>query len=368
MTRVGTRCRGLSLASRILGGAVIAWIIAGAVVAAVPAAADEAEDALNISIGIFDPGVPADDSVLRELEIFPRIRRIETRLLPFRLRETLVGTGEWGAVRVVREPDAAAELGITGRILRSDGDLLELEIRAEDATGRLWFEAAFSARAAATNDPSEEERDGNAFHPVYARIADALANFRRSLEPGDLRAIQNISLMRYAADLAPSSFAEFIEREDDGSFTLLRLPATNDPMLRRIELIRNTEFLITDTVDSKFRELNADIAKTYRVWREYRLKYVGYQEENLRFAERNIGAAPRGTWEAIKDQYDAYKYDRVTVQEQDRLAVAFDNEVRPAIEAMEDRVAELEGWVEQGYAEWRRLLEELDEVETYLGE
>jgi hypothetical protein len=37
--------------------------------------------------------------------------------------------------------------------------------------------------------------------------------------------------------------------------------------------------------------------------------------------------AGRGSWESIKHQYDAYRYDRLTAQERDRLAVAFNNEV-----------------------------------------
>lgn len=328
---------------------------------------DEAE-ALNVTIGIFDPGVPPDDSVLRDLEVFPRIRAIEARLLPFRLREVLVDTGDWGAVRVVSSADEAAELRLLGTIIRSDGDLLELRIRAIDATGREWFDSLFSGRVGEQAPATVGNAPGDDFRPLYRAIATELRAARDALDAKAVRTVQNVSLMRYAAELAPAVFNEFIEQGDGGLWTVLRLPATNDPMLERIELIRSTEFLITDTVDAKFRELNDDIARTYRVWRDYRRKYVGYQEENVRFAEKNLGDAPRGSWEAIKDQYDAYKYDRETVQEQDRLAVAFDNEVRPTVKAMEERVAELEGWVEQGYAEWRLLLEELDEVETYLGE
>ena len=51
-------------------------------------------------------------------------------------------------------------------------------------------------------------------------------------------------------------------------------------------------------------------------------------------------------------------------QEQDRLAIAFNNEVGPVVEAMEARIAELEAWVDAKYAEWHRLLEELFEVEA----
>ena len=133
-------------------------------------------------------------------------------------------------------------------------------------------------------------------------------------------------------------------------------------------MIRGTEFLFTDTIDNKFRELSMELARTYRVWREYRRKVVGYNAENVRFAEVNRGDAPRGSWEALKDQYDAWKYDRVTAQEQDRLAVAFDTEVTPTVEAMEARVDELEEWVRQRSLEWRYLLNELAVVEEELGQ
>ncbi|MGB5345211.1 MAG: hypothetical protein WBN23_03510, partial [Woeseia sp.] len=65
---------------------------------------------LNISIALFDPGIPADRSLHRDLQVFPRVREIEALYLPFMLRETLVKTRQWGAVRVVPEPDVAAEL------------------------------------------------------------------------------------------------------------------------------------------------------------------------------------------------------------------------------------------------------------------
>ena len=45
--------------------------------------------ALNVSIAVFDPGLPADLSLHRDLGVFPRIREIEVLLLPFELRETL---------------------------------------------------------------------------------------------------------------------------------------------------------------------------------------------------------------------------------------------------------------------------------------
>ena len=173
-------------------------------------------------------------------------------------------------------------------------------------------------------------------------------------------------MLRYAVELAPSAFGQYLDEEDNGTYTLRRLPARSDPMLDRIERIRLTEYVITDTVDAKFRELHEEIASTYALWREYRRKSVEYDKQNAERAQESGSDAPRGSFEAIKSRYDNYKWDRVTAQERDRLAVAFNNEVSPVVEAMESRITELETWVDEKYAEWHRLLEELFEVETEL--
>jgi hypothetical protein len=174
--------------------------------------------------------------------------------------------------------------------------------------------------------------------------------------------------MRYASELAPTAFSGYLEQDNDGTWRLLRLPARDDPMLVRIETIRNTEFLITDTVDAKFREFNTELSRTYRIWREYRRKVEDYEAWNVEFAESRADEYARSSWESIKHRYDAYKYDRLTSQEQDRLAVAFNTEVAGTVDAMEARVAELNGWVEQGSLEWNSLLEELFEIESSLQE
>ncbi len=44
---------------------------------------------LDVSIAVFDPGVPADPSLHRDLDVFPRIRKIESLFLPFILRGAL---------------------------------------------------------------------------------------------------------------------------------------------------------------------------------------------------------------------------------------------------------------------------------------
>ena len=322
--------------------------------------------ALNVSITTFDPGVPGDMSSHRDLDIFPRIREIEAMFLPFVLREVLGSTNEWGAVRVVPEADDAAELLISGTIVRSDGESLELRIRAVDASGHLWFDDIFGGVVTNNYATSDYESGVQADQNLYDEIAERLHSARAQLNEKTLTGIVEISLLRYANELAPTAFGDYLDEVNDGTFAINRLPARDDPMLERITRIRGAEYVITDAVDEKFEEFHAEIASIYDIWREYRRKVVEFQEQNARWVANRTSSAPRGSYEAISTLYSNYKLDRITEQRQDNLAVAFNNEVGPTIAEIEARIAELEGWVDEQYAEWNMLLEELFEVETRL--
>lgn len=319
---------------------------------AVPADDGRAATQLNVSVAMFDTGIPADRSTHRALEIFPRVRKIEALYLPFVLRSVLIRQQEWGAIRVVPDSDLAAELLIFGTIVRSDGDVLVLHIRAVDARGQVWIDRNYSG--------------GTDNHELYEEIAANLVAARDALDSKAIGDIVEISLLRYAQNLAPDAFDDYLKENPDNTFTILRLPASNDPMVGRIERIRGVEYVFTDAVDAKFRELSADVEDVYELWREYRRKFNQFQrEESLRVRSSNSDAE-RGSFEGILERYEHYKWDRQAAEEQEKWAVGFENEMGPTITAIEERVAELEGWVEERYSEWQRLLGELFEVETRL--
>ena len=315
------------------------------------ALADEGRDAtrLNVSVAMFDPGIPADRSTHRDLQVFPRVRKIEALYLPFVLRETLVRKNTWGAVRVVPETDIAAELFVTGIIVSSDGETLQLRVHAVDASGRVWVDQVFA---------------GALHQNLYDQVAASLVAARDVLDEKALRNVIEISLLRYAEQLAPAAFDDYLRDEEDGTFSINRLPASNDPMLVRIERIRGVEYIFTDAVDAKFRDLSADIAAVYEVWRDYRRKFAQYQADDALRVQNSKSDAQRGSFEAISSHYENYKWDRQAAQEQEKWAQGFENEMGPTIVAIETRVAELEGWVADRYDQWRRILAELFEAET----
>ena len=323
---------------------------------------------LNVSITVFDPGVPPDPSTHREQLVFPKIRAIEALFLPFVLRKTMVDAGGWGAVRVVPEHDIAAELLVTGTIIGSDGDTLELQVQAIDASGRVWLGKAYTGIWESGDNGSEVTTDSSGYQRLYDEIAEDLRIARDGLDDKSLQDVVEISRLRYAVQLAPSAFGDFLTTTPDGRFKLNRLPAENDPMLERIQRIRGVEYVITDTVDEKYQALHAEVRSTYELWRKYSRQFAKYQIEEADRQLHSTTDAPRGSYEAIQRTYENYKWDRMAQQEQEHWARGFNNEVGPAVLRMESRVAELEGWVDDQYAEWQRLLAEIFELETGLAD
>ena len=304
---------------------------------------------LNVSIATFDPGVPEDYSLHRDLEVFPKIRKIESLFLPFVLRQALVDSGEWGAVRVVPKADPAAELLVTGTIGHSDGDDLALTLRAVDARGVEWAQGTYTT-------------DGHYDRIFDGFLADLVAA-RSELDDRTLRGIVGLSLMRYAAALVPDAYSDYYESLPDGTYRLLRLPAETDPMMARVERVRSVEYVMTDAIDQKFRELHDEADAVYEIWREYRRWYNDFRVQEARRNELSRSNAESGSYEAMRKAYDNYRLDRLAAEEQDKWIVGFNNEMAPLIEKMEQRIAEMSAFVDEGYVEWTRILGELFEIE-----
>lgn len=318
---------------------------------------------LNISIAVFDPGVPDDPLETGRERVLPEVREIEALLLPFMLREALVETNEWGAVRVVPQSEDAAELLVSGEIVRSDGNGLELSVLVLDAGGRQWIDNVYASDATSIGADSGEPADLYGYESLFDAIAEDLRLARAARSQAELSDIIEISFLRYATELAPSIFDGYLVTMADGTTELQRLPAENDPMLERIERIRRSEYVFIDTVDEQFQELHGEIVSIYDLWLEYRRQVAQFENREIqRVATQTSG--PRGSYDAVRSLYDNYKWARMQQQRQADRAQAFDNEVGPTVDAMQARVAQLESWLGQQYAEWRGLLEELFALET----
>ena len=126
--------------------------------------------------------------------------------------------------------------------------LLLLQIEAVDASGRQWLSRSYHDQAEDTDYPVEEGTDP--FADLYRQIANDLLAQLEALEQSSLAALRHIALLRYAATLSEEAFGPYLNKTAAGYYQLLRLPAADDPMLARVQRIRNQEHLFIDTVRS----------------------------------------------------------------------------------------------------------------------
>ncbi len=333
-------------------------------VSLVTESASDEDRQLDVGLVILDPGIPADASTYSRSGIFPEIRKAEARYIPVLLRQVLQEANAWGVVRVFPETPAGIELLVTGRILASDGQRLALAFTARDSTGRVWLQRSYLDEAADADYPVQPGSDPYA--DLYRRVANDLLAVRRSLDARELHAIREVALLRYAANLAPEAFDGYLEQGEDGRFRLLRLPATDDPMLQRVETIRNQEHLFIDTVDEQYVDLYEQMAETYNLWRQFGREQAIYSQEYQQRALDSDRRGQRGSFVALEQVYTNYKGVKIQQQELDELATGFNNEVTPTVMEVSGRVFRLNGSLDGQYREWRDILRRIFALESGL--
>jgi hypothetical protein len=330
--------------------------------------AGEGAPGLDVGIVVFDPGVPEDESSHSKLGIFPRIREAESSYMPVLLREALQDAGGWGVVRVLPEPQVSAELQVSGTILHSDGLRLALQIQARDATGRLWLDRIYLDETLESDYHTalEGEPGPEPYGDIYRQIANDLLEQAWKLGDRQLQAIGEVGLLRYAAALSPEAFSGYLAEEGAGQFSLTRLPAEGDPMMARVQRIRNQEYLFIDTVDEQYLNLHEQMALTYFLWRQYGREQAIYIED---YHERQQGRSRQGrpgSFAAMQQTYNAYRGSKIQEQDLDDMAGGFRNEVAPTVMEISGRVFQLDGTLGSQYEEWQAILREIFALETGL--
>ncbi len=306
--------------------------------------------------------------------IFDEIKLKETQFLPHLLSKALIESDLWGAVRVLPEADPSLVITIRGEIISSTGLDLAVHINATDSSGRVWLAQDY-ADVAQLSDYPESTRftygnrfDGanyvDPFHDLYKQVANDLLAARDGLDDGLLAETLQIADLVYARDLAPERFASTLTKNEEGLLRLVTLPAADDPMLARVSDMRYRHHLFIDTVDEYYQTLYEDIQPAYVLWRRYSLDQT---EETLSREATPPSTTTYGdsrSFLALSQRYDRFKWSKIYEHEFTELAAGFNNELAPAMLALNGQVHGLSGTMEQQYREWRGILRALFELET----
>ena len=342
------------------------------------------EEVLDIGIITLDPNIPNDIEESNENLVVPDVRRAESRYIAYHLKNTLENTGNWGAVRVLPNSTESSHIEISGKILSSDGEMLRVKITAIDSKKNKWIDRIFEDRATGLGyeNPTEDP-----FQDLYNEVANELLAFKTSLSLRDSANIKEIAKLRFARDLAPEKFDGYLVEDQNGSFRIEQLPASNDPMMIRVAQLEELDFLFIDTLDTHFNKFYRETQASYDEWRRTTFSEALRLRELQKEARRRIaagalmivgGIAAEGSSSAAAYtgaiggvtaiRQGLSKRVQATNQELRlrELNEALASEITPYVLDIEGKTIQISGSAEQQFKEWKTLLKRIyaDEISS----
>ena len=339
---------------------------------------------LDVGVLLFDPGLESleDDKYLITTG---EIRLAESRYFANQLNSALINSGAWGSVRIVPPDTSVFDLTVFGHILRSDGEKLEVKVRATDSSNRVWLEKVYKDTASKFSYENRENRNKEPFQNLFNRIANDLLAYRNSLPGQELQRLRTISELQFGNKFAPQIYSSYLTTDKKGQVQLAGLPSRDDPYIRRIEAIRERDYLFVDTLQDHYGLFNRSIAPAYREWRRASYYEVIALNETRRNARNNlivgvatvvVGAVAGATSDsragrtagAVAASAGGLLVLRGINQQGDvdihidalrELADSLQAEVEPQVIELENRTVTLSGTVEDQYQQWRDILERL---------
>ena len=348
---------------------------------------------LDVGITEFDAGIP-DDNNPDKTRIFEEIRGAESRYLAYHLKTTMQGTGHWGAVRVLPSPEAFTDIIVDGRILKSDGEFVEIEITVTDTTGKHWFTEVYDTQTGNSSYSERRDRRQDPYQKVFNDIANDVQAFAETLAPEHVQRLQQVSELKFFADMSPSSYGEHLQSDEDGIVSVQRLPADNDPAVDRLRQIRERDRLVVDMLNEHYANFYYGIAIPYHSYRKAsREEAVNYRQVKRSAALQTIMGVVVLAGSLAVDTSDSSYSGRqmksslqnigisqgintimtgitrnseasIHVEAIEELAESFGSEAAPMVVNVEGQARRLTGTAAAQYESWRKLLRDIYEAET----
>ena len=342
------------------------------------------EQLLDVGILIFDPNLPEEDQEF----IFPEIRKAEARYIPYHLKATLEDTGFWGGVWVLPEKSEAMDLIVGGRIEVSNGLKVAVRIGVWDITGREWMNKVYETTVSRSAYSQQRDYGQDPYQSFYNKIANDLLKIRNSLSSPELRRISEIGDLRFAAELVPGVYSDYLMQDEKDVFSARRLPSENDEMMGRIQNVKEREFVLVDTLNEYYAKLYQDISVPYENWRKLsREEMLTYEDLKRSALKRQLlgaaailgaiayegnsqtssyakQAALYGGIEVIKSGFGMSAEAKVHKESLKELGTSFDTQAKPLIIEIEGQTLRLTGTAQEKFLEWRKLLKQIYTEET----
>ena len=235
------------------------------------------------------------------------------------------------------------------------------------------------------------DRTQDPYQKVINDIANDLHAYAATLPLEDIRRMRQVSELRFFDDMVPSAFSEYLETDNKGIVSVVRLPAENDPMVDRLRQVRERDRLVIDTLNEHYANFYYGIALPYEGWRRTaREQSIQYRQAKRSAAMRALlgvvvvagsmqidtsGSHSRtkqatqivGINRGMRAIYEAWgmrSAANIHLDNIRQLSESFVSEAAPLVIQVEGESRRLTGTAESQYESWRKLLKEIYQTET----
>jgi hypothetical protein len=272
---------------------------------------------------------------------------------------------------------------ITGTILQSDGETLDLKV------GRHWLDKRYSHETGKYAYDRRLKNLGDPFQNLFTAIANDVLQVREKMSDEQARRLRQISELRFAKDFSPEAFSSHISEDRKGILTIERLPAENDSILQRVQKIRERDYLYVDSMQDYFDVFSQQMHLPYQDFRRAsydsvvkarqlrkqanRRMIAGFgaiiagiygrtQADNYLQRDAGMATAAVGGY-LLKSALDKKNESSAHTEAVAEMGSSLEAEIVPRVIELEDRTVTLSGTVEAQYAQWKELLQQIYEQE-----
>ena len=342
---------------------------------------------------LLDVGIPPlnDGLALTDEDdtVFPEVRYAETIFLANQLAKTLEKSGAWGAVRVIPSEEVIMDVYVTGTILQSDGETLDLEIQVYDTSGRKWLSERHSKVVGKYTYDRRLKTLSDPFQNLFTTVANRMLAIREKMDHEEAVDLRRIAQLRFAREFSYEAFNDHLVVEKNGRVKINRLPAENDSILQRIEMIRERDYMYVDTMQEYYDAFSREMSAPYQDFRRASYDSVVKARQLRKRGNRQIiagiagiiggiyGRLNSGNWMAFDGSTTAaavggyalkqgLQTKQKAAEQTERVAEmgsSLEAMIAPQVIALEDRTVTLTGTVQSQYGQWREMLYQIYEQE-----
>ena len=338
---------------------------------------------------LLDVGIPTlnDGLYLTDEDdtVFPEVRFAEAIYFSNQLAKVMEKSGAWGAIRVTPSADVVMDLYISGTILQSDGETMDLQITVKDTSGKKWFSKKYKQTTGKYAYDRRLKSLGDPFQNLFIRIANDVLAYREKLSDQQAIELRTISELRFAKTFSPEAFDEYINTKRDGTLSIARLPAENDSILQRVRKIRDRDYLYIDTMQDyydgfsqqmhlayqDFRRASYDsVVKARQLDRQGNRRIIagigsilagiyGRSQADTRMASDASTATAAVGGFILKSGLEKKQQSAAYNESVAEMGSSLEAEIAPQVIELEDRTITLTGTVTVQYEQWQELLHKI---------